>query len=82
MTDNQDNQDNPGINVPPPLIYVVPLILGLLLDRRAHLPFLPCRAARGLGWTLIGGGVLLSRWSYRRCTKPTRRYAPIGPCRG
>jgi hypothetical protein len=52
-----DNQNNPGINVPPPLIYVVPLILGLLLDRRAHLPFLPRGAARGLGWPLIGGGI-------------------------
>ena len=44
-----NNQDNPGINVPPPRIYVVPLILGLLLDRRAHLPFLPRGASRGLG---------------------------------
>jgi hypothetical protein len=48
-----DDQDNPGINVPPPLIYVVPLVLGLLLDRRAHLPFLPRGAARGLGWPLL-----------------------------
>jgi hypothetical protein len=37
-----DNQDNPGIKVPPPLIYVLPLVSGLLLDRRAHVPF--CRA--------------------------------------
>ncbi len=36
-----DNHDNPGINVPPPLIYVVPLILGLLPDKRSHVPFLP-----------------------------------------
>ncbi len=34
-----DDQDNPGINVPPPLIYLLALLLGLLLDRRAHLPF-------------------------------------------
>jgi hypothetical protein len=26
------DQDNPGINVPPPLIYLLPLVLGLLLD--------------------------------------------------
>ena len=62
MTDNQDNQDTPGINVPQPLIYVVPLILGLLLARRSHFYFLPRSAARGLGWPLIGGGVVLSRW--------------------
>ncbi len=27
-----DQQDNPGIQVPPPLIYLLPLLLGLLLD--------------------------------------------------
>jgi hypothetical protein len=26
-----DNQDNPGIRVPPPLIYLVPLAAGLVL---------------------------------------------------
>ena len=54
-----DDQDNPGINVPPPLIYLLALILGLLLDRRSHLPSLPRSAARGLGWPLIGGAVAL-----------------------
>jgi len=28
-----DDRDNPGIKVPPPLIYLVPLVLGLLLNR-------------------------------------------------
>ena len=44
-----NNQDNPGIEVPPPLIYVVPLIFGLLLDRRRHISFLPRGATRALG---------------------------------
>jgi hypothetical protein len=57
-----DDQDNPGINVPPPLIYVVPLLLGLLLDRRRHISFLPRGAARALGWPLLGGGVMLNGW--------------------
>ncbi len=85
-----DNQDNPGINVPPPLIYVVPLILGLLLDRRAHLPFLPRGAARGLGWPLIGGGIVLNGWFLRtirdadvpiRTDKPVPRLTTEGPFR-
>jgi len=57
-----DDQDNPGIKVPPPLIYVAPLLLGLLLDRKAHVPFLPRGVARGLGWPLLGGGVVLNGW--------------------
>ncbi len=56
-----DNQDNPGIRVPPPLIYLLPLLLGLLLDKKAHVPFLPRTAARGLGWSLLASGGLLSR---------------------
>jgi protein-S-isoprenylcysteine O-methyltransferase Ste14 len=75
-----DNQDNPGIKVPPPLIYVVPLVLGLLLDRRARLPFLPHRAAWGLGWPLLGGGVMLSRWflkTMRDAEAPVRTDRPV-----
>ena len=49
-----DEQDNPGIRVPPPLIYLLPLGAGLLLDRRLHVPFLPRRVARPLGWALFG----------------------------
>ena len=88
MADN--HQDNPGINVPPPLIYVVPLILGLLLDRSVHLPFFPRSAARGLGWPLIGGAVALNTWFLRtirdaevpiRTNKPVPRLTTEGPFR-
>jgi protein-S-isoprenylcysteine O-methyltransferase Ste14 len=90
MADYRYEQDNPGIKVPPPLIYLLPLILGLLLDRKAHLPFLPRRAARSLGWPLLGGGVLLSRWFLRtmreadapvRTDKPVPRLSTEGPFR-
>ena len=85
-----DDQDNPGINVPPPLIYVVSLILGLLLDRRAHLPLLPRSAARSLGWPLIGAAVMLNTWFLRtirdaevpiRTDKPVPRLTTEGPFR-
>jgi protein-S-isoprenylcysteine O-methyltransferase Ste14 len=75
-----DNQDNPGINVPPPLIYVLPLVSGLHLDRRAHVPFLPRGVARGLGWLLIGGGVVISRWfqlTMRGADAPIRTDRPV-----
>ena len=75
-----DNQDNPGINVPPPLIYLVPLVFGLLLNRRAHLPFLPRRVARGLGWPLLGSGVVLNGWfllTIREADVPIRTDKPV-----
>ena len=80
MTDYRDEQDNPGIKVPPPLIYVLPLILGLLLDRKAHVPLLPRGAARSLGWPLLVGGVLLSRWflrTMRKADAPVRTDRPV-----
>ena len=75
-----DNQDNPGINVPPPLIYLVPLVFGLLLNRRAHLPFLPRRVARDLGWPLLGSGVVLNGWfllTIREADVPIRTDKPV-----
>ena len=74
------DQDNPGITVPPPLIYLLPLVLGLLLDRRRYIPFLPSGAARGLGWALLGGGAMLNGWFLRTIRKtdvPIRTDKPV-----
>jgi protein-S-isoprenylcysteine O-methyltransferase Ste14 len=60
-----DEQDNPGGWVPPPLTYLITLLLGLVLDRRLHVPFLPHRVARVLGWPLVGGGMALATWFIR-----------------
>jgi protein-S-isoprenylcysteine O-methyltransferase Ste14 len=85
-----DERDNPGIKVPPPLIYLLPLGLGLVLDRRRHLPFLPRGAARTLGWPLLGGGLVLNGWFLRkirqaevpiRTDKPVPRLTTEGPFR-
>ena len=85
-----DERDNPGIKVPPPLIYLLPLALGLLLDRRFHLPFLPSGMRRIIGWPFIGGGALLTQWFFRtmhnadapvRTDKPVPRLTTDGPFR-
>ena len=87
---SDDEWDNPGIKMPPPLIYLLPLILGLLLDSRRHLPFLPRGAAKVLGWPLIGGGVALNGWFLRtireaevpiRTDNPVPRLTTEGPFR-
>jgi protein-S-isoprenylcysteine O-methyltransferase Ste14 len=75
-----NDQDNPGIKVPPPLIYLLPLLLKLLLDRRAHVSLLPSRVRRTIGWPLIGGGVLLARWfrqTMRDADAPVRTDRPV-----
>jgi protein-S-isoprenylcysteine O-methyltransferase Ste14 len=60
-----DEQDNPGGWLPLPLTYLLTLLLGSLLDRRLHVPFLPHRVARLLGWPLVGGGAALATWFVR-----------------
>ena len=85
-----ERQESPGIRVPPPLIYLLPLASGLLLDRKAHLPFLARSVARLLGWPLVGGGVVLSGWAFRtlwaaettlRPDKPVSKLTQEGPFR-
>jgi polyketide cyclase/dehydrase/lipid transport protein len=58
-TSARGETDNPGIKVPPPLIYLLSLLLGSLLDRKARVPFLQRRVGRIIGWPLVGGGALL-----------------------
>jgi protein-S-isoprenylcysteine O-methyltransferase Ste14 len=85
-----DAQDNPAIRVPPPPIYLLPLLLGMLLARRSHLSFLPRGVGRIIGWLLVSGGVALSGWFLRttrdvdapiRTDKPVPRLTTDGPFR-
>src|SRR5215212_1122025 len=75
-----DERDNPGFLVPPPLTYLLTLLLGLVLDQRSHVPFLPRSVARILGWPLLGGGVLLNGWfnlTMRRADTPINPRKPV-----
>ena len=75
-----DQRDNSGVRIPPPLTYLVPLVSGLLLDRKFHVPFLPHSMARVLGWVLLSKGVLLSSWfrrTMREADAPVRTDTPV-----
>jgi protein-S-isoprenylcysteine O-methyltransferase Ste14 len=77
---NHDERDNAGVVAPPPLIYLGPLVLGLLLNRKFPVPFLPRKMARTLGWALLGGGVLLLgwfEWAIRHAGTPANPYKPV-----
>jgi protein-S-isoprenylcysteine O-methyltransferase Ste14 len=88
MTD--DERDDPSIVVSPPLIYLGPLVLGLLLNAQLPAPFLPRRVARILGLSLLSGWALLGGWFFRpmhdagapiRTDKPVPRLATDGAYR-
>jgi protein-S-isoprenylcysteine O-methyltransferase Ste14 len=75
-----DEQDKAGVVAPPPLIYLGALIFGLLLGRRFPISFLPSKMARGLGWPMLGGGVLLGGWfeiAMRQADTPASPYKPV-----
>ena len=75
-----DDRDTAGVVAPPPLIYLGPLLLGLLLNRKLRVPFLPRRVARALGWPLLVGGLSLIgwfEWAMRYAGTPTNPYKPV-----
>ena len=75
-----DERDNAGVVAGAPLIYLGPLILGLLLNRKFPASFLPRGIARMLGSLLLGGGVLLSGWfirTMRRADTPVDPREPV-----
>jgi protein-S-isoprenylcysteine O-methyltransferase Ste14 len=75
-----DEQDKAGVVAPPPLIYLGPLVFGLLLSRRFPIAFLPRRITRSLGWPLLSGGVLLIswfEWVIHYAGTPANPYKPV-----
>jgi protein-S-isoprenylcysteine O-methyltransferase Ste14 len=59
-----DGRDNADVIAPPPLIYLLPLLLGLLLNRRLPIPLMPRGLARLLGLPVLGSGIALLYWFF------------------
>ena len=51
--------DNPGVIAPPPLIYGVPLVAGVYIDRTDPFPMMPAQYAKWIGLAMIAGGIVL-----------------------
>ena len=59
-----DGRDNAGVVAPPPLVYLLPLLAGILTNRRIGAPFLPGGATRIVGVPLVAGGLSLGAWFF------------------
>lgn len=80
MDDNlQDNQDNPGVIAPPPLIFGGPLAIGLLLQRFFPKKFLPRWIGITLGGLSIISGVVLIRGGFREMLAAKTNVDPRHP---
>jgi protein-S-isoprenylcysteine O-methyltransferase Ste14 len=77
--DEKHNTDNPGVIAPPPLIYSGALAAGLLANRRYHMPFLPRRVARTLGWPLVVAGLAVGFLGDREMRRAETNVDPYKP---
>ena len=62
---SDDGRDNAGVVAPPPLVYLLPLLAGLLLNHWTKAKFLPNGAMRPVGLPLVVGGLCLGVWFLR-----------------
>jgi protein-S-isoprenylcysteine O-methyltransferase Ste14 len=79
MSGENNNTDNPGVIAPPPLIYSGALAAGLLANRRYHMPFLPHRVARALGWPLVVCGLVIGFLGEREMRRAETNVDPYKP---
>ena len=76
---NGEKADNPGVLAPPPLIYAVALVAGLLANRPRPTPFLPRALSKVLGWPLVVGGLVLGLWGFREMRRAGTNVDPYHP---
>jgi protein-S-isoprenylcysteine O-methyltransferase Ste14 len=79
MSGEENNTDNPGVIAPPPLIYAGALAAGLLANRRYHMPFLPRRVARTIGWPLVACGLAVGFLGSREMRRAETNVDPYKP---
>jgi len=71
--------DSPGVWFPPPLLYVLSVVAGVLLDRRWRLPIATGSLTMIAGALLIIVGIALSITSIDRFRRSATSIVPIRP---
>jgi protein-S-isoprenylcysteine O-methyltransferase Ste14 len=81
MVDSQDRnlQDHSGVFLPPPLLYALVFIGGVLLQRVWPVPMLPPTIGRAAGIACILSGVTLEVWSIRTFWRAGTSVIPVRP---
>lgn len=77
---NKQEVDNAGVTIPPPLLYLVPLLFGLVVQKFRRFSILPNRFARPLGAILLLVGLATNIWgakTMRRAGTPLNPTQPV-----
>jgi protein-S-isoprenylcysteine O-methyltransferase Ste14 len=77
--DGRNTTDDPGVIAPPPLIYAGALVVGLLANRRYHIPFLPRGLTRKLGWPMVVCGLAVGLLGSREMRRAETNLDPRKP---
>jgi protein-S-isoprenylcysteine O-methyltransferase Ste14 len=78
ILDNRD--DGPGVRIPPPLLYIAVLALGILLDVAYPVYFLPSAVAWTTGALFLAAGIALGPfWGIRTMQRANTTVRPDRP---
>lgn len=79
----QQSASNPpnhaGVWIPPPLLYVLPLLLVWLLQALIPLPLMPAGIVRIVAGLLLAAGLILCVWSIGLFRRSKTSLAPVKP---
>jgi len=81
MADNEGRnlRDHSGVFLPPPLLYALVFIGGVLLQRVWPVQILPLSVGQAAGITCIVSGVTLAVWSIRTFWRAGTSVVPVRP---
>lgn len=80
--DSRKGGDNPGVAAPPPLIYLIALVAGLVVNRIYSARLLPRSVPRSSGLSLVLGGFLIGLLGLREMRRVETNVSPYKPSTG
>lgn len=76
---HEQPHDTPNVIAFPPLLFALPLALGIVTERLFPLHLLPRRLSRAVGWPLVGTGLLIGLSAVATMRRAKTNISPHAP---